>query len=412
MSGLLQFGIRLDRERFVELLRRAGDPQKRLRCLHVAGTNGKGSTTTFIASILAAAGYRVGSYLSPYVFDLRERILLNGAMIPKADFARWVTHLQPHMEAIAATDLGPTTEFELKTAVAFCWLAEQAVDFAVLEVGIGGRLDATNVIPPPLVAVITSIGWDHQHLLGDTLAKIAGEKAGILKRGTLACITAVPPGTEAFDAIAAKAAAEGVPLRSVTGSDIGLSDLALRLRGPFQAANAACATAAVRVLQQSGSGDRIDESAIRRGLEQAMLPGRFQIALPGDPTLVLDVAHNQDGGRVLAEALRAELPGHRFRFVVGMTRAHDPEPFLREIAPLAADGAIVVTAPKFRPKPAEETAAAARSLGLTPTVIEPTSAAIVRAWEAARPGEAVVVTGSFYVVGETPPELRGAGEGK
>ncbi|MBC8102236.1 MAG: bifunctional folylpolyglutamate synthase/dihydrofolate synthase [Cytophagales bacterium] len=409
LSGLLTFGIRLDRERFIELLRRAGDPHQRLRCLHVAGTNGKGSTTTFIASILRAAGYSVGAYLSPYVFDLRERIQRNGEMIPKADFARWVSVLRPQIEAIETeTDLGPTTEFELKTAIAFCWLAEQDVDFAVIEVGIGGRLDATNVIPPPLVAVITSIGYDHQSLLGDTLAKIAGEKAGILKRGTLACVTAVPPG-EAFDAIAAKAEQEGMPLRTVS-APAPPQDSPLLLRGPFQRQNAATARAAVLVLRDHGIAS-LSDAALRQGLAGATLPGRFQIALSGDPALVLDVAHNEDGARVLVEALKAEMPGRRYRFIVGMSRNHDPIPFLRELIPLVRDSEIIVTAPRFRPKPIGEVTDAARGIGLKVRVIEPASAAIARTFSAALPGEVVVVTGSFYTVGETPPELRGADKG-
>jgi dihydrofolate synthase/folylpolyglutamate synthase len=409
LSGLLQFGIRLDRERFVELLRRAGNPHQRLCCIHVAGTNGKGSTTTFIASILRTAGYKVGAYLSPYVFDLRERIQMNGAMIPKADFARWVEILRTPIEAIAEeTELGSTTEFELKTAVAFCWLAEQQVDFAVIEVGIGGRLDATNIIPPPLVSVVTSIGFDHQSLLGDTLAKIAGEKAGIIKSGTLACITAVPPG-EALDVIAAKAEAELVPLRTV-GPEKAVSS-PLTLRGPFQRMNAAVAQAAIQVLRENGVAE-VSDTMIRDGLTKATLPGRFQTVLPGNPALVLDVAHNEDGARVLVEALRAEFPGRNYRFVVGMSRNHDPKPFLQELASLITDGKIVVTAPRFRPKPAEEVAEAARTLGLTPQTVEPTSSAIVRTWEEAKSGDVVIVTGSFYVVGETPPELRGADEGK
>jgi dihydrofolate synthase/folylpolyglutamate synthase len=334
---------------------------------------------------------------------------MNGAMIPKQDFARWVETLRTPIEEIAAeTELGSTTEFELKTAVAFCWLAEQQVDFAVIEVGIGGRLDATNIIPPPLVSVITSIGYDHQALLGDTLAKIAGEKAGIIKRGTLACITAVPPG-EALDAIIARADQEGVPLRTVRPADA--ISFPLALHGPFQRVNAAVAHAAIQVLQENGAAV-VPESALREGLAQASLPGRFQTALSGDPALVLDVAHNEDGARVLAEALRAEFPQARFHFVVGMSRNHDPALFLRELAPLAKGGKIVVTAPRFRPKPVEEVAAAAREAGLNPQIVEPTAAAIVRTWEEAKPGEVVVVTGSFYVVGETPPELRGADGGK
>ncbi len=441
MSNLLQFGIRLDRERFVALLNRVGDPHKKLRCIHIAGTNGKGSTTTFVSSILRAARYKTASYLSPYVFNLRERVQINGEMIPEEDFARWVTILQPHMEALAETDLGPTTEFELKTAVAFCWFAEQEVDFAVIEVGLGGQLDATNVIPPPLVSIITSIGLDHVNILGDTLGKIASEKAGIIKKGTLACITAVPPG-EALDAIIAKAEAEEVPLLRVSSADEpereeepssfayyryepqsrtisiaiergdlmaeDLQHLYLKLRGPFQAANAACAAAAVTLLQESGWVGE-DPACIRPGLERANLPGRFQIAHPGDEkhaALILDGAHNEDGARVLAEALRAEYGDtRRYRFVVGMRKNHEPLPHLEQIAALAKS--VTATAPPFKPAPPEEVAAAARSLDIPEvTLIENTADAIRHTWERATPDEVVVVTGSFYVVGETPEDLR------
>lgn len=425
MSGLLQFGMKLDRERFVELLCRLGDPHKRLRCVHVAGTNGKGSTTTLTASILRAAGYRVGAYLSPYVFDLRERILVDGEMIPREDFARHVAEIRPHIEAVAETELGSTTEFELKTAVMFKHFAEVGVDFAVIEVGIGGRLDATNVIPPPLVAVITSIGWDHMAILGDTLGRIAGEKAGIVKRGTLACVTTVPPG-EALDVIAARCEQEGVPLlRCAAGQDgyQALADgrtrlrlpgatepveLRLALRGPFQAANAAAAATAAAVLRRSGDA-AISDEALRRGLETATLPGRFHIArdgADGRPALVLDVAHNGDAARVLAHALRATFGEEsRFIFVVGLTRGHEPEPFLHELAPLARR--VIATAPSFRPRPAVEVAEAALSLELKVIgPVEPASHAIAEAFTSAASEEVVVVTGSFYVVGETPEGLR------
>ena len=177
LEGRLRLGVKLGNERFLALLHRLGDPQEHLRVVHIAGTKGKGSTAAMAASILQAAGYKVGVYLSPYVYDVRERIQVNGVLIPRADFARWVTQIQPHVEALEQTDFGPTTEFELKTAVGLCYFAEQSVDYAVLEVGLGGRLDATNVVARPLVTVITNIGLDHTELLGHTLAAIAGEKS-------------------------------------------------------------------------------------------------------------------------------------------------------------------------------------------------------------------------------------------
>ena len=455
MGSLGQWGIRLDRDRFMELLRRLNSPHEKWQAIHVAGTNGKGSTTTFIASVLARAGYKTGAYLSPYVFDVRERILLNGAMIAKADFARLVGLIRPHIEAIQTqTDLGQTTEFELKTAVAFCYFAQQGVDFAIVEVGIGGRLDATNVIPPPLVSVITSIGLDHVPLLGTTRAQIAGEKAGIIKRGTLACITAVGQNSEAMPPLLRKAYGENVPLLRVatktapkqTGPENALAarelstafvtcealpggltrltgpsaflpfglpplpiHLRLGLRGPFQAANAGAAFAALSVLQNNKKA-KINSDALLTGLEKATLPGRFQIVRKHNKTLILDVAHNDDGARVLADALQAELSAAgtipRSTLVVGLSRSHNAEPFLGILAPLFEK--IIVTAPAFRPKPAHETRHAALLAGANEdavSLVEPAGEAIAQAWDDAPRGGVVVVTGSFYTVGETPQEL-------
>ena len=173
------------------------------------------------ASVLQAAGYKVGQYLSPYVYDVRERIQVDGRMIPQEDFARLVANIQPHVAALEETESGPTTEFELKTAIGLCWFAEQRVDYAVLEVGLGGRLDATNVIARPVVTAITNIGLDHTELLGDTHALIAREKAGIVKPG-VPCVTGVPVGSEAWDVIAAVCREKDAPLLTVTPDDYRL----------------------------------------------------------------------------------------------------------------------------------------------------------------------------------------------
>jgi len=431
MSGLLQFGIRLDRERFIALLERLGNPQNRFGCIHIAGTNGKGSTTTFIAAILRSAGYRVGTYLSPYVFDMRERIQINGTMIPREEFARWVTLLRPHIEALAATELGQTTEFELKTAVAFAYFAESAVDFAAVEVGIGGRLDATNVIPPPLCAVITSIGWDHMHLLGDTLGKIAFEKAGILKTGSIA-VTAVPPG-EAKEVIDRVALEKSVPLYTVAPEDQHqdprrlisyqrdasgsltlrlssgtLKDVHPSLRGTYQAGNAATAVAAVEILRTM-RGVTISDTAIREGLGNAFIPGRFQMVRDGRPTggatLLLDGAHNVEGAETLAIALRAEFgEDQKYTLITGAKQGHAPGPFLEILAPLI--NKVIATRPSFRPVDITEVVTAAERLNLPVSIVEPATSAILETWRQAKSGEVVVVTGSLYLVGETPEELR------
>ncbi|MDX1934132.1 MAG: folylpolyglutamate synthase/dihydrofolate synthase family protein [Capsulimonadales bacterium] len=428
MSGLVAFAPRTDRTPFRRLLARLGNPQNRLRCLHVAGTNGKGSTVTFLASVLTTAGYRVGSYLSPYVFDMRERYRIDGEMIPKAEFARLVTGIRPHLEAVTAGGDGPITEFELKTAVAFVWFAEQRTDFAVIEVGIGGRLDSTNVIPPPLCAAIVSIGWDHMNLLGDTLGKIAAEKAGIFKPGSVG-VTAVEPG-EALTAIRLKADETGIPLhlvrpaaapdadsalvryRGLPGKGLtlhlpseSLPDLSLTLRGAYQAQNAATAAGVLETLRQRKLAT-VSTRAFRIGLERAHLPGRFQLARRTPATLLLDGAHNEDGARTLVEALRAEFgPDVRCTFVLGFSKNHDPEPFLRVLAPLAER--IVATEPTFRPRPCDEITRAAERHGIPSTEIPVARDAIGDTYAAATPDAIVVVTGSFYTVGETPEELRG-----
>ena len=342
------------------------------------------------AAILQAAGHSVGAYLSPYVFDIRERWMVSGLPISQADLARHVTELAPYVEAMNGSELGTITEFELKTAVAFKHFREVGVDFAVLEVGIGGTYDSTNIILPPLVAAITSIGFDHMSLLGNTLGEIASQKAGIIKHGTRACVTPVTE-PEALAAITKKAASESVPLIQIRGDELP-EGVRLALRGPHQRINASVATEVARLLA-------IPEDAIRRGLETATLPGRFQICQ--DRRLILDGAHNEDGARTLATALHDEFPGEKFTVVLGSKQGHDPSPFLVELAPIV--DSVIATEPSFKPTPSSEVIAAAQSLDLPVKRALPVAAAIEEALQGTR---RVVVTGSFYVVGETPEALR------
>ena len=328
LDGRLRLGVKLGNERFETLLQRLGDPQERLQVVHIAGTKGKGSTTAMAAAILQAAGHRVGQYLSPYVYDVRERIQVNGEMIPRDDFARLVTKIEPHVTALERTEHGPTTEFELKTAIGLCWFAEQAVDYAVLEVGLGGRLDATNVIARPLVTAITNIGLDHTELLGDTLALIAREKAGIVKP-SVPCVTAVPVGGEAWDVIAEVCQAQNAPLIAVTPDEYSwhdnslmlrtprrtLSRVTLRLRGAFQHANAAVAVTALDAVSPDALPPLSDRE-IRDGLASAWVPGRLQ-CFSEHPTVLVDVGHNQLAAQALAAALRDDYHADRRRLCEG-----------------------------------------------------------------------------------------------
>ncbi len=428
MQGLKRFGIKLGNERFEALLERLGNPHHQLRVIHVAGTNGKGSTSTFIATILQGAGYKVGLYLSPYVFNLRERIQVNGYLIPEADFARLVTWIKPHIDELAQTPLGQVTEFELKTAVGFSCFAEQRVDFAVVEVGLGGRLDATNVVRP-LVSVITSIGWDHMDRLGDTLGKIAAEKAGIIKPDAPA-VTGVTE-EEPLQVIREHAQRAGVPLtevkpgrmvipppvRTAHWQDEGVyrlrqkvsvrtmdgvyRHLSLRLLGRHQCSNAAVATAAVEALRHAHRVE-VPESAIRIGLEHATMPGRMQI-VRRSPVLLLDGAHNVDAARCLAQAVSETFRYRRLILVLGMTRGHVAQGVVDTLAPLASH--IIFTQPDDpRGRPAAELPESA-TVSLPPYEIVPrVPEAVERAMSMAKSEDIVLVTGSFYVVGEVPLE--------
>lgn len=418
MRGLLRHGIKLGNDRFNALLERLGSPHEKLAVVHIAGTKGKGSTTAMAARILQAAGYRVGAYFSPFVYDLRERIQVNGEMIPKEDFARLVSRIRPHMEALAETEHGPTTEFELKTAVGLCYFAEMNVDYAVVEVGIGGRLDATNVISKTLVSAITNIGFDHMEILGHTLGAIAGEKAGIIKEGGL-CVTGVETG-EALDVIAGVCRERNARLIHLQpGKDWlsnpdgtitirtekrQLANASLRLKGRFQHANAALAVAA---LDWAGIPNLSDD-AVREGLAQAYVPGRLELVRGSEPTIVADGAHNELAGFVLGDALVAEYGANRRPVVaiVGMSRGHEPKPFLAALMGGFRPVAVVSTEPSFRPAAAEEVAAAARECGVGHVEVAiPACQAARRALDLAKShaDTLIVVTGSFYTVGDLPP---------
>jgi dihydrofolate synthase/folylpolyglutamate synthase len=425
MSGLLRFGVKLGNERFEALLERLGSPHHSLRAVHVAGTKGKGSTATFIASILRCSGYRVGVYLSPFVYNLRERIQIDGSMISEDEFAEIVTEIKPHIDEIALTDLGQVTEFELKTAVGFVYFARKNVDYAVIEVGLGGRLDATNVLPHPVVSVITNIGLDHTEVLGATIPLIAAEKAGIIKQNGN-CVTGVD-NRAAFEVIQGVAKLRDAALFRVRErkqwsadadgrltlrfSDGDLPGIRLQMLGGFQKNNAALAAFAARALNDP----LITPETIREGLEAANLPGRFEIISKCDPTVVVDVAHNELSAQALQAALISELSADKrpVVLVIGMSRHHDPVEFLGSLLKTRngkrlKTHTLLASEPTFKPRRVEDIVSAASSLGVGYAHIESTVAsAAVKAVAIADklPNSIVLVTGSFYTVGDVVPEF-------
>ncbi len=380
-------------ERMRDFMHALGDPQEKLRYVHIAGTNGKGSACVMTQSILTAAGFRTGLYISPHLDQFNERLSIDGQMISDADLRR----LAARVRAAAETLGEEPTDFEMITAMAFCWFEEQHCDLVVLEVGMGGRLDATNVISSPEVCAIMHIGLDHTEFLGDTVEKVAAEKAGILKPGADCVLYHQLPGVmdvvqQRFadvnhdaagttDAAASPLNADAADSRCASGAagttdgafDIARSNcddactksaaarliitdptaftarartidgqifdyrarqqLRIHLLGNYQMENAMAVLDIIDCLQRRGWG--ITENAIRAGLAQASWPGRFEV-LSREPLLIVDGAHNPNGVEALVDTIRAYFPDQKINFVMGVMKDKDYHTMLRLIAPYAA----------------------------------------------------------------------------
>ncbi len=410
IHGTERFGSRLGLGRMGRLLHRMGDPHLKVPFIHVAGTNGKGSTTTLIASALTAGGFKTGKFISPYILEFRERMQIDGQMIPEETLAALATRLRPIAEEFKAAG-DPVTEFELVTVLGLCWFAEQNCDIAVLEVGLGGRLDATNIIPPPVVAVITRIDYDHTAILGDTLSAIAGEKCGIVKRGSTV-ISYPDQAGEALAVIRRRAAEENDPLllpdlSQLTVLSSGLcgsrfcyrgEKYSIPLPGPHQVLNAVTALEALKAL--SDTRFAVSPQEIAAGFAAARFPARLEL-LRQSPPVLLDGAHNPNGGRALCDAVKS-LGLHDLTAVVGMLRDKDCLPVLQMMAPYCAR-MIVTTVPNPRSYPAEEFAGLARSVCPRVTVCPDCEEAARLAL--AEGGNGVLVFGSLYLASAVRPVM-------
>ena len=425
---------RLGLDRIRELLERLGRPQDRLKFVHVAGTNGKGSICAYLASILNAAGHRTGMFTSPYIERFEERIRVNSAMISPDELRDVTLAVREHAEAMAEETGGHPTEFELMTAVALEHFARCGCDIVVLEVGLGGRLDSTNVIDAPEACVIARIGLDHTALLGNTLAAIAGEKAGIIKEGS--AVVSWPQESEAMAVIGHAAAEHGCELRVPDFAQLeegairwedGASpfrsfsyrewtDLRTGILGSYQPQNATVALEVVDVLR--GRGWRIPDEAVRAGVAQTRWPGRFEIveggSSPDGSAIVVDGGHNPQGARALVDSLAEVFPGRKPVFVIGVLEDKDYPRMLEDVLPLGS-AFVCVTPDNPRALPAHKLARAIRWTGqdllgcsacVNPVVARDFEDAIHRARELAGPDGLICAFGSLYSVAALKEAVR------
>lgn len=407
LGAMMARGWRLELDRMRELCRRLGVAEGgSSRFVHVAGTNGKGSVTAYVQNMLVAQGYVTGAYYSPYVYDLRERVQIGLGWIEKDMFARLMARIVAVGDAMVDTDLGGPTEFEAKTALGFMAWQEAGCDAVALEVGLGGRLDATNIVDP-VCSVVVSIGYDHMHILGDTLAQIAREKAGIIKPGRPVVVGDLAE--EAWASIDAVARQADAPVwrygRDVVveqdGGAWAVSTPAGRcrglrpgIRGSVQPHNMALAWAAVEA-----AGLMRDRGDAAEGVAATRLPGRFEVHEAGGRTHVLDGAHNPASAAALVQSLTDEFEGRDIGFVVGMLRGHEPGPFLAELASRGSKCAVVPVDNERGLEPGEVADAARR---VFPSVDVFPDAATAAAWLGT---PVVVVTGSFYLLGSAKASL-------
>jgi len=403
------------------LLNASGNPHKRYSTVHIAGTNGKGSVLSFIGSALRAAGLSVGLYTSPHLVRFNERIVVDGVKIPDEDLIRLIEQFRPIADRMAnGDDMELPTFFEFSTAIAFAYFAERAVDYAVVETGLGGRLDSTNVIEPELAA-ITSLSIDHTDYLGSTLEAIAFEKAGIIN-GSGPVVTAVSQ-PAALGIIESRCIELNVQLyrcghefsyiatpgtfprqNVAVTTPLGSLDLSVQLAGRHQAENAAVAAMACKLLQRDRI-ESLDDESIRTGFETARWPGRLEIARH-EPLTILDAAHNPDGARALQETLKSAFPNRPIILVMGISRDKDAAEMARHLCPMARD--VIVTRYRMhRAMAAEQLLEAAREYAPAARCVPTVAESIRTADKLVGSDGIIVVAGSIFTVGDAMAYFAG-----
>ncbi|WP_347549410.1 folylpolyglutamate synthase/dihydrofolate synthase family protein [Pseudalkalibacillus hwajinpoensis] len=419
IHSLLNHGMKPGLERMEWMLDQLGNPERRLKTIHVGGTNGKGSTVTYLRTVLEESGYEVGTFTSPYIETFTERISLNGQPISEEDLIKLCNQVQPLVEVAAASPLGSPTEFEVITVIALLYFGTISYpDLVVMEVGLGGRLDSTNVIHP-LVSVITNVGYDHTHILGSDIQQVAFEKAGIIKSGVALITTAEKEGVLALLEQTTRTQKTKIyrmnnefKVSHISSTNEGerftfespyrtIEDLSIGMKGDHQVKNASAALMTLEYLRVF-YGLHIEEDMIKIGLARAAWPGRFE-KLKSHPDVVVDGAHNPEGVESLAQTLRTHYPDTNIHAVFSALGDKDIESMLQPLYPLIRS--ITFTTFDF-PRAISARALFDRSTASDKSYEENWHKAIQSACESAEENDLVLITGSLYFVSEIRNYLK------
>lgn len=394
------------------LLSALGNPENRIKTINVAGTNGKGSTVAMLASVLSTAGYKTGRYVSPFVLEFRERMMINGKMIGRKRLAKVMSTVREYADALREQG-SVLNAFEVTTAAALLWFAEEECDVVVLEAGIGGRLDATNSVPEPILQIITAVGLDHTAQLGSTVAEITAEKCGIMRPGcTLLTCPNQDPAAKAVminkcaeleaTFVMGSAGKGKIVAQSAEGTDllVGKTELAIPFGGEHQINNALTVVSAVDILREKGFA--ISDEQLIEGIAAAKFPARFEVCSK-DPLVIIDGAHNPQAAAALVSGIKKFLPEKR-TLLCGMMADKDCAGVMSTLAPLF-ERVIAVPVQSPRAIAPKELAALAAPYCKSVFTAENAAQALDAALAALNPGEALVVAGSLYLASELRPQL-------
>jgi dihydrofolate synthase / folylpolyglutamate synthase len=413
IHGRLRLGMKPGLSRMEWMMERLGNPENKVKSIHVGGTNGKGSTVTFLRSIYEAAGYTVGTFTSPYIETFNERISVNGQPVSDEIILQLANRIKPLADELDQSELGGPTEFEIITAMAFVYFGEtEGIDLAIFEVGLGGRFDSTNILKP-MVSIITNIGLDHVAILGNTYEEIAFEKAGIIKEGIPAITGTLQP--EALKVLEEQAESRGSSLlrlgeeivisdhdkakrgeRFTVSSPFGrLDDLEITMIGEHQTANATLAVTAVGYLNEQGMV-KANEQAIRQGLKDAFWPGRLEI-VSENPFIILDGAHNTEGVQALVEELSSRFKKEQIRIVFAALK---DKPLGSMIAQLEEVSSSLTFVSFDFPRAASANELLNIGTKSTNLAVDDWKSAILHEKQKLHGNDVLVITGSLYFISE------------